>query len=270
MFVTKTFVFLHIAKTGGTFVHQSLLRLYSLSLAQKALQKLLKRGIKLPFYDYHFRETKKHTLRRNIPEACGLLPVVLAVRNPFDHYVSQYRFNWWKANPQIWFRDVRAVQEKYGEFETMSFPQFVRSTLEFGNWTDQPNENCRSRLGRLSIEWIHYFCYDVESVLAKQSNSELVNEVVRQMSDVTVLRMERLNSDFHRFLGTVGFSEAELEFLLNSPRIYPGDVTRPAGDPWRNYYDEDLIHLVEEEEWLLFRLFPDYSVEKIITEKRSD
>ena len=112
MFITDKFVFLHIPKTAGTFVHKVLRELHCPSAWQRKVHSLRRMTkISIPLFPYQYREVIKHSIRRLIPEACdGSRAVVLAVRNPLDHYVSHFRFNWWRRFPAGWFRDVGIVE----------------------------------------------------------------------------------------------------------------------------------------------------------------
>jgi hypothetical protein len=70
MFVSDCFVFLHVPKTGGTFV-----------------QKILARH--LPMEQVNGR----HSSYRDLSEEQRALPVLCIVRNPWDWYVSWYHHN---------------------------------------------------------------------------------------------------------------------------------------------------------------------------------
>jgi hypothetical protein len=71
MLVTDSFVFLHVPKTGGTFV-QTILPEY------------------LPVQDFR---PYTHTPYNYLPERWQHLPVVCTIRNPWDWYVSWYHYD---------------------------------------------------------------------------------------------------------------------------------------------------------------------------------
>lgn len=83
MIVTPHFVFIHMHKSGGTFVNELLARFYP-----------------------EAREIGYHLPLRVLPAPFRHLPVLGFVRNPFSYYVSWYSFQKGKAEPNALFRRV--------------------------------------------------------------------------------------------------------------------------------------------------------------------
>ncbi len=83
MITTSHLVFLHLHKSGGSFVNHCLKR--------------------------HFPEAREigyHLPRALIPPSCAGLPVVGLVRNPWSYYVSWYSFQRQRPQPNALFRAV--------------------------------------------------------------------------------------------------------------------------------------------------------------------
>ena len=146
MLITDQFVFLHMPKTGGTFVRHVLFRLHAARayplkrfLGQTGRRRKLTQYVwlcaavviaKLRFRDKYGRleyQRPKHGGWGKIPEPHRNKPVLATVRNPHDWYVSQYEFGWWSkvnipnfsrltrrrlvfASPQSTHRLVRGCQ----------------------------------------------------------------------------------------------------------------------------------------------------------------
>ncbi|MDQ3479565.1 MAG: hypothetical protein M3438_10510 [Pseudomonadota bacterium] len=83
MIATRHLVFLHLHKSGGTFVNQWLLRFF------EGAQQI---GYHLP--------------RRLIPPELAGLPVIGLVRNPWSYYVSWYAFQSAMSQPNALFRTL--------------------------------------------------------------------------------------------------------------------------------------------------------------------
>lgn len=171
MFITDKLVFLHIPKTAGTFVHKVLRELHCSSGWQRKVHSLQRAtGIKIPLFPYRYREVTKHSTRRRIPEACdGSRLVILAVRNPLDHYVSHYRFNWWREFASRWFRDVEAVETEFGPLAEFEFGTFVRATAKHAMWSERHVEGRRTS-GPISAEWSRFFCRKPEVATSQKTN----------------------------------------------------------------------------------------------------
>jgi hypothetical protein len=85
MIVTPQFVFLHLHKSGGTFVNEFLVRF-------------------IP----NARQVGYHLPRTLIPTAYAHLPVLGLVRSPWSYYVSWYAFQRSRPQPNALFRTLSA------------------------------------------------------------------------------------------------------------------------------------------------------------------
>ena len=83
MIVTRHLVFLHLHKSGGTFVNQWLLQFFEGA-----------------------RQVGYHLPRRLIPPDLTQLPVLGLVRNPWSYYVSWYAFQSAMPQPNALFRTL--------------------------------------------------------------------------------------------------------------------------------------------------------------------
>ncbi len=103
MIVTPRFVFLHLHKSGGSFVNEGLLR-----------------------FEPGARQLGYHLPRGLLPAACRSLPVLGLVRNPFSYYLSWYAFQCARPQPNALFRVLS------GE-GTAGFAATIRRMLALGS-----------------------------------------------------------------------------------------------------------------------------------------
>jgi len=103
MIVTDRFVFLHLHKSGGTFVNECLLRFVP-----------------------EAHEIGYHLPRHLIPPESRSLPVLGFVRNPWSYYVSWHAFQ--SARPQ-----PNALYTIASEQGRLGFKDTVRNVLELGS-----------------------------------------------------------------------------------------------------------------------------------------
>jgi hypothetical protein len=102
MITTDRFVFLHLHKSGGTFVNECLLRF-------------------LP----DARHIGYHLPRSLVPPQAAGLPVLGFVRNPWSYYVSWYSFQLERPHPNFLFRIL-------SEEGRLGFEETVRNMLNLG------------------------------------------------------------------------------------------------------------------------------------------
>src|SRR5262245_57205969 len=102
MIATERFVFLHLHKSGGTFVNECLLRFVPGA-----------------------RQLGYHLPRARIPTDLAHLPILGLVRNPWSYYVSWYAFQVARAQPNPLFRVLSRGR-------TLDFAATIRNMLELG------------------------------------------------------------------------------------------------------------------------------------------
>ena len=102
MIVSSRFVFLHLHKSGGTFVNECLMR-------------------HLP----DARHIGYHLPRSMIPSESTQLPVLGFVRNPWSYYVSWYYFQLERHNPNFLFRIL-------SDDGRLDFHNTLRNMLDLG------------------------------------------------------------------------------------------------------------------------------------------
>src|SRR5690242_20308297 len=115
--IPDRFVYLHLPKTGGTFVTTALKRVYDPPRRKTPWARLLRKVTRRPYLNM-----LKHGWARDIPERYAHLPIVGCVRNPYDKYVSMFHFQWWKRHPEDF--PALAAHPAYPE---LSFDQYVRA-----------------------------------------------------------------------------------------------------------------------------------------------
>ncbi len=262
MILTDKFVFMHVPKTGGTFVTRVLRELLTPNQWDWRMHAVGRRyGVYVPGYPYKYQEITQHAMRKHIPQRYAELPLASCVRNPYDIYVSEYTFNWWRENPSRWFADPTAVVDEFGPIEEMDFRAFVRATISHGHWSAICRENYPNLppMSYCSTEWLHYHVHQPKEVVADATSAEEIIPWAHQATrDVDFLLTHRLNQDLHAFLDRMGFPHEKIDPILTRGKIHPGKPRRKADDHWSNHYDDELRTLLREHEPLLFAMFPEF------------
>ena len=214
MIATDRFVYIHLHKSGGSFINECLLRF---------------------FPDAH--QLGYHLPLSLLPDALRHLPVLGFVRSPWSYYVSWYAFQSQRPQPNALFRCV-------SDDGVLDFKSSVRNLLELGN---DP-----ARLDRLLVllpdDYRGAGLNLPNFALAPIRGRGLgfYSYLFRYMYSGTVTepwvgRTETLRTDFLGFLERVGASlTAELREFVQSAS--PRNTSR-HGD-WRDYYDQALADAV--------------------------
>jgi hypothetical protein len=245
MIFTPDFVFVHLTKTGGTYVTKMLARLYGDRCV----------------------DVDQHGTCNDVPPEHRGKPLVSTVRNPFDRYVSQYRYGWWKISPEEYCGEA-AMREMYPHHPDISFAEFLElaNTRFVGRHRAAPNGFANDnfpperRLGWQTEGFIRFYFHEPRRVFASLDEAAIESGSYRRhMYDVHFLRTDNLRRDLHDYLLSVGHRPEDVAFILSSERVLPDDgLKRPDNDPWQSHYNPALTEVVRTRERLLFRHFPEY------------
>ncbi len=252
MILTNDFIYIHQPKTGGTFATYVIERLYQGGGRKHG-------GIV---------NTAKHATCSDVPRAWRGMPLLATVRNPYDRYVSQYHFAWWKRRPEIYCGEtvMRAMFPHYpdlsfGEFLLLANTRFVNNQegVEMGYRNDRFTEDrC---LGWHTEQFVRFYCKTPREVFRAIDEHYIFNGRCRgDMFPVRFLFSENLNCELHAFLREIGHALDDIAFVLDAERAYPVEGGRALEDRWERYYTPELKRFVRTRERLLFQLFPQYDV----------
>lgn len=246
MLVTDDFVFLHIPKTGGTFVTEMLMEL------DRRSDRFSARRV----------PESKHGGIGRIPADGRGKPVVVSVRDVFDHYLSRYRFRWW-ADPK-WASErfhLERVKHDFPAFPDLSFREFMAFINGWHYRRRMTEKGIDGLLNGLEIglnTWeLTRICLPRHRQFLKRfdrlSDSELRGEFAR----VRFLRTENLNGDLHDLLLQQGQRAEDIRFIRDAPPVLPRFAGgEPEAGP-RAYFDDALVAFVMQRDRLYFRMFPD-------------
>ena len=244
--VKDAFVYIHHPKTGGTFVTEMLRKIASENNG----------------FNIEEPPGLKHAGIGKIPEKYSNLPVVINVRNVFEHYVSRYKFEWW-AEPKHAKNmfDLEKVAKIYPDFPKLSFSEFLRL---FNTWSlrGRMPQKRAEKLASLNIglnTWVLTRLITPKTIKLLEQIDELDDETLKsKFQGVRFLRTEKLNSDLYNLLKEYGIKEEKINFIIDAAPILPQKGGRGEGKlTWREYFSQEDIDFVIEKDRLYFRLFPE-------------
>jgi hypothetical protein len=253
--VTDDFIYIHIPKTGGTFVE---------AVLRAAMQR---RGA--PYLDTSTAVGRaelgagKHGGVADVPAKHREKPIVATVRNPYDHLVSHYEFGWWRTHPGDVF-DEESIRSEHPDYPQISFQEYVEALYD-SRMLDKTSTSVLERvlhkadIGRRTIEYIRRLARQPENV-ESLGPLDAARALAIATDGVHFLRCENLNRDLYEFLVSLGHPPDRAQFVLEMERIYPYRPTRDPSRRWQEYYGPTVKELVRRKERALFAIFPEYDV----------
>lgn len=260
MIITDQFVFLHLPKTGGTFVNEAILTAHGIDVVKarrwnssyRWRARLTGSLIDSPRYGPLAHSGTKHDFRKDVPEKHRGKTVLATIRNPFDRLVSAYEFRWWTREDKV--ASFRARFDLDGEFPT--FPDLdIHDYLRL-----QQRSLAYSTLGPATCMLVETLAADPPAVLQALDDPSSQETPLRDcLSNVRFLHTESLNADLYGFLRQTGYREEDVEFLREKDRVVPeGPGAARKSRDWRSYYNPQLFERVRRLERHLLKLFPEY------------
>lgn len=274
MLFTDKFVYVHEPKTGGTFVTSALFQLYGLKWTRLThLKNMLLGEVRATCkYGTLRHNNNKHGGCNEIPAAERAKPVLATVRNPFDLYVSQYEFGWWKrAEFMKYYRAVPGFDKEYGHFPNLSFAEYVRlSNAAFTNpcdgHRDAGDRSTRAPFAQVGLhteQFVKFYFRDPQAALARIARDDdyLSTRACRaDMHDLRFIRTDNLNRGLYDFLSGMNYEHDDIEFILELGKILPRGKGRSGEQKWERYYTPELKDDIRRKERFLFALFPEFDV----------
>lgn len=267
MVITDKFVYIHKPKTGGSFVTDALFALYNAKWSRLSHLRLALTG-KISYYN-SFGELRMTSAKH---EGCSSIPVneqskiiLSTIRNPFDYYVSQFEFGWWKRREWVrYYKTFPEFSQKFPAFPNLTFHQF----MEMIHFVFNP-ENFRdfydpSLPGRNTIEFIDMY-FKMPLSIYKHVNPMYAKSGLfkRDMYPVRFIFTHKLNRQLYEFLVEMGYPAEKVEFILQKEKVLPQGKGRINKPKWQQYYSKELIELVRRKDDFLFSAFPELAEERI-------
>jgi len=260
MLYTDGFVFVHMPKTGGTFVTHSVFEIYGADYprflhwnSRYRWRARFQGGVLAhsPKYGGLLHGKRKHSSRKESDHDQRHKPVLGIVRNPFDMFVSQYEFRWWtRPEAEAFFRSRINLDREFPRFPNLSFSEY----LELRSKT-----HLRQRQGILERDLLRYYSREPERAYQLAAEGKMdAAALKRELDGVHLLRNENLASELRQYLLANGYQAEDVDFLMQKERVIPEGPGKRKTRDWRSYYTPELFDLVRRQERLFLELFPEY------------
>jgi hypothetical protein len=262
MIFTDKFVYVHEPKTGGTFVTTMLFTLYNLKWTRLThLRNILFKEVRAKNkYGYLIHSDNKHGGCQEIPLLQQGKKILATIRNPYDMYVSQYEFGWWKRKEFMkYYQAVPEFKKNHPHFPDITFAEYVYlSNAAFGKYFN--NQPTTADIGLRTREFVNFYCKNPSGVFARITNDHscTLQKYASDLHDIYFIRTDQLNQGLYHFLLQMGYAHEDISFILNHGKVLPQGKGRSAEQKWEKYYTPELKAFVREKERVLFTLFPEF------------
>ena len=216
MIATNRFVFVHLHKSGGSFVNECLLRFFP-----------------------DARTLGYHLPASLVPAALCALPVLGFVRSPWSYYVSWYAFQSQRPRPNALFRCV-------SDDGTLDFKASVRNMLRLGDDGPRLDRLLAALPGQYGTQGFGLNLPNFALAPIRGSGLGFYSFLFQYMYtapgiEPVIGRCESLRPDLLAFFERSGVPvSTELREFVQAA---PPRNTSAHGD-WRGYYDRELADLI--------------------------
>ncbi len=231
MIVSDKFVFIHLHKTAGQFISSALLK-----------------------YVGGCQQIGYHWPRKYLPAEFQGLPLLGFVRNPWDWYVSWFCFNQQKPGK---YNPLYAVMSDGGRNK---FASTITNMIHFGGSSKKSQRHLsilrktlpNSLKGNRGIGLTRSCLNTANGSFYSWQFRRMFSDDSGQFDGMNFARMENLRVDFLNFLERIEVSvPQEMKTFIEI-----GEKQNSSRhDHYRNYYDDDLRILIEDNDRLIVEKF---------------
>ncbi len=193
MMVANKFVFLHLHKSGGTFVNQMIASC-------------------IPYA----RQVGYHFPYKELPRSFARLPVVGTVRNPWDYYVSWYHFQLQMDHPHPLFMCVSKGNTLDFEQTILNLVSISKDDELFNDFQQKLPDNYQRNGINLTKE-----CFEPHRASEFGFYSFLYNRLYQGASEPIIIKMEQLRDGLTNLVEQLQLQpHARINaFLQDAPKI---------------------------------------------------
>jgi hypothetical protein len=266
MIITNDFILLNLPKTGSTFTRNILKRIYygrenffqkvcrKFHLIKPEMKELIVPNLRMPNC-----KPDQHGTYQQIPGKYLNRTVVSIVRNPYDRFISIYRFKSWTNAEQL-ISEIEEINKNFPEFPNLNIDEYVDLNLlgektKIGMFEGYDKSNPKE-IGNQTMQFIQMFFKNPKNVMLKLDD-EYINSgrYKSDMAQIKFLKQEKLNEELYNFLSYYNFKESELETISNTKKL---NVSKSFNDD--NLWTKKAIEYVRYRERYLFLILDDQGI----------
>ena len=231
MLISRKFVLLSMPKTASTFTRSATKE--ALTEAGEPFEELLFTNM----FNSH-RPADQHGAYAQIPSGARGRSVVSVARDPYDKFLSTFKYRYWANYPPITASEIAAFLPT---FPRLTLDQYVLMNL----LSDRRKVTvCRTGIAAQTVQFIRMYASDPVRVLAELSQGCDLADVVAAMGAVRMLRAEHIADELADFLLEVGLPDAAAQRCRTRPRENVQEEAAP------NLTDAARRYVTHNDSWL--------------------
>lgn len=263
MIVTNDFVMINFPKTGSSFARAVVKRAYEIREARWDRRILREAGLRAwpirerlcfnPIYGAH----DAHGRVEEILDADRNKVVVSVVRDPVERWLSWYNYSALGLSRDSFLPAfivlMKSMSEDYPHVTINEFYEIIKC------WYRRRRSMVGLEIGPQTMIFGLFFATDPDGFFnhLREHGGDVEGLARFLPKDLVFLRNESLNSDIVGFLRRFGFTEQEVAFIHEHPRILPSGIGRQAGE-LRDVIDEETLGKIREEESVVYQIYERY------------
>ncbi len=259
MVITDKFVYIHMAKTGGTFVEWVLAKLFA-KTSRVYIDTATEEGKRqLPELFYHSGMRRLSDIHRR-------KKILFSIRNPYDYYVSRYEYPAEYLPYGIFYE--KRIKKLYPHYPNLAFGEYLKAINDWElrllrprpDRQSHPRLCAESNIGNMSWIFIQLLFKEPYKIIKNLDGYARTHEYREGLPDVHFVSTDNLNRDLYDFLLSMGYAARKLDFILELGKIYPPQGGRDESQSWQKYYTPELRKHVREKDRFIFNMFPVYDI----------
>ncbi len=206
----------------------------------------------------------KHAGCKHIQKQFQDRKILTTIRNPYDWYVSQYEFGWWKNRSLLkYFKEVPNFESDYPNFPDLNFAEFIKLTDQaFDVHFNCPKE-IWSEFGWRTRSFVDYYFKNPSEAFPKMLDENYVaskNYESDLYSQLHFINTKNLNQNLYDFLLENDYKQSDIEFILEMKKVLPLGKGRTNEQKWEKYFTPELKARIRQKDRIIFEMFPEFDV----------
>jgi len=185
-----------------------------------------------------------HGTVSQVPLIYQRLPIVSAIRDPMERYISLYNFGDWK-HPDLMLENIEGIRKIFPYYPDLGLADFIRYITFYYGQTRLEVGDGKWSIGVHSADFLRFFTRHGstdETTIRFDSWKSLENEI----NAVKFFYCDNINQELYEWLSIQEFHRRDIEFIINKSRVNVSPRSSEGKE-----LDGEFLTEVKKSEWFL-------------------